>query len=115
MKINDFIDSECQKFEHLDDNIKAMNVLESVKQEIKRNDNNKIDINAIRKAALNTIDTVSLMNRTEYVMELMVAKYLLEYYIKTSSFKVLIKPFPNTEADNLRYHRIKEHLQNKFK
>lgn len=115
MKIKDFINSELQKIKAEDDKQKASELLKSVTQEIQENKKqNPFDINQIRKAALDTIDTVNLMNHSEYNLELMVTKYLLEHYLQTSSFKVLIKPFPDTKTDNQRYQNIRDYLQSIF-
>ena len=115
MKIKDFINSELHKIKSEDNKQKASELLKSVTQEIQLNKkHNPFDIEEIRKAALDTIDTVNLMNQAEYNLELMVTKYLLEHYMQTGSFNVLIKPFPDTKTDNQRYQNIKDFLQSIF-
>lgn len=112
MNIIDFLNSESQKYEHLENKNRASALLNSVKNELVKNGTfTKADAKNI---LTDTVAMVEFMNKSEYALELQVTKYLLEFYEKTGTFKVLKIPYPNTKKDNARYDSIKKHLEGLF-
>ena len=110
MKITDFLNTEAPKLGQLDNNNKARALIQLVNVEIQANNN--FDI---QQALTNTVSMVNLMNQSEYLLELMVARHLLEFYRDTNNFNMIVKPFPDTKQDNERYDSIKQNLEAIFK
>jgi hypothetical protein len=109
MKIIDFINLESQRNKYLDNNNKALALIQSINVEIESNNSFNVP-----SAINDTIAMVNLMDQTEYMLELRVARHLLEYYRDNESFNMRIMPFPDTKEDNERFNTIKEHLQRIF-
>jgi hypothetical protein len=110
MKTIDFIDSESQRIKNLDNDNKALSLIQSVNVEI--GSNSSFNVPLVLK---NTISTVNFMNQAAYLQELRITRYLLEYYRDNTSFDVTAIPFPQNKEIIEKFNTIKKRLQLIFK
>jgi hypothetical protein len=102
MNIIDFIETQCQTYEHLDDRSKAAALLNSVNQRILEN----------RSSLYNRKTDVIEMFKPLNIPENFLVE-LLKFYIHTGSFELVI--MIENHHDSLIFEDIKKKLQGTFK
>lgn len=104
MKIADFLNFENKQIDHLSCKDKARALLTSVINELRINGSVK------KSHAL-----INFMNKADYILELVITKQFLKYYIDSGNFNLITMPYPDTRKGKERNNAIKKSLQNIFK
>lgn len=101
MNIIEFIESQCQEFQHLKDKSKALALLEATKQRMLINSRHLSD----RKTDVTTM-FVPLNIPENFLIE------LLKSYLNAGSFEAI--PIIENKRDNQTFEEIKQKLQSIF-